>query len=95
MIGCAGLRQAGHPPGEAEIGIELHPDHWGFGYALEALSRLVEFARDDLALTRLSALTTPTNRRAHRLLQRLGFSPVSPLHPEARFELGLAAARSR
>ena len=27
VIGCAGLRQAGYPLGEAEVGIELDPDH--------------------------------------------------------------------
>ena len=90
VIGCAGLRQAGYPPGEAEVGIELHPDHWGSGYAREALSRLVDFARDDLTLTQISAFTAPTNRRAHNLLQRMGFSPASSLHHEIRFQLELA-----
>jgi len=33
VIGCAGLRQAGYPPGEAEVGIELDPEYWGAGYA--------------------------------------------------------------
>jgi len=88
VIGCGGLRQAGYPPGEAEIGIEVHPDYWGFGYAREALSRLIDFARDDLSLSQLSALTTPTNRRAHSLLQNMGFSSR---HRNGRFRLALAA----
>ena len=89
----AGVRiQAGHPPGEAEVGVELNPEYWGAGYAREVLSRLIEFARDDLELNQLSALTAPTNRRAHDLLRRLGFSAVpSPRH-EGRFQLALAAA---
>ena len=29
VIGCAGLRQTGYPPGEAEVGIELDPEYLG------------------------------------------------------------------
>jgi [ribosomal protein S5]-alanine N-acetyltransferase len=50
VIGCAGLRQAGYPPGEAEVGIELDPEYWGAGYAREVLSALVEFADPKWAL---------------------------------------------
>ena len=88
-IGCAGLRQIGHPPGEAEVGVELHPDHWGRGYAREVLSALIEFARDEVGVARLCAMTTPTNERAHRLMQHLGFVPAPSHGEEVRFELAL------
>lgn len=92
VIGCAGVRQAGCRSGEAEVGIELNPDHWGAGYAREALSALIEFAQKDRGLGKLSALTTPTNLRAHRLFQSLGFSVTQPLGRGTRFTLSLAAA---
>jgi [ribosomal protein S5]-alanine N-acetyltransferase len=92
VIGCAGLRQAGYPPREAEVGIELDPEYWGAGYAREALSALIEFARSQVGAQRLYALTTPTNVRAHRLLQAMGFSRTPPCGQEVRFELRLAAA---
>ena len=92
VIGCAGLRQAGYPPREAEVGIELDPEYWGAGYAREALASLIEFARSNVGCTRLWALTTPTNVRAHRLVQGLGFSVAPSGAREARFELTLVAA---
>ncbi|MEE2664172.1 MAG: GNAT family N-acetyltransferase [Myxococcota bacterium] len=91
VIGCAGVRQAGCPSGEAEVGVELNPDHWGAGYAREALLELIEFARKDLGLRKLSALTTPANLRAHRLLQSLGFSATQPLDENACFTLSVGA----
>ena len=92
VIGCAGLRQAGYPPGEAEVGIELDPEYWGAGYAREVLSALIEFARLQVGAQRLYALTTPTNVRAHRLVQGMGFSRIPLCGREVRFELRLAAA---
>ena len=92
VIGCAGLRQAGYPAREAEVGIELDPEYWGAGYAREVLSGLIEFARSQVGAQRLYALTTPTNVRAHRLLQGMGFSRTPPCGQEVRFELRLAAA---
>ena len=92
IIGCAGLRQAGYPPREAEVGMELDPEYWGAGFAREALAALIEFARSKVGVRRLWALTTPTNVRAHRLVQGMGFSVAPSGAQEARFELTLAAA---
>lgn len=88
-IGCAGLRQADHPFGEAEVGIELCPDYWGHGYAREALSALRDFAQDTLALQQLYALTTPNNQRAHRLFESAGFSQTEQCKKRACFSLRL------
>src|SRR5262245_14851590 len=92
VLGSVGLRQAGYPAGEAELGVELNPLHWGGGFASEALSELIRFARRDLSLRRLWASTSPGNRRALRLLERLGFSPEPHSGPPARFKLTLTAA---
>ena len=92
VIGCAGLRQAGYPSGRAEVGIELDPDHWGVGHAREALSALIEFARGEVGVVQLFALTTPTNVRARRLFQSMGFVPATPRDQELRFQLTLATA---
>jgi ribosomal-protein-alanine N-acetyltransferase len=75
VVGCTGLRQAGYPSGEAEVGIELSPLHWGTGYASESLAELIRFGRHELGLARFWAITSPANHRAHRLLERMGFSP--------------------
>lgn len=75
-IGCAGLRRSGFPRGRAEIGIELAPDHWGVGYATEALSALIAFGVEHLAVEHLSAETRATNAAAVRLLHALHFTRV-------------------
>lgn len=91
-IGCVGLRQAGYPCGEAEVGVEFNPLHWGAGYAHEALSTLIGFAQHQLGIHQLWASTTLGNQRAHRLLRNLGFSPEPPVGAALRFGLRLAAA---
>jgi len=86
VIGCAGVREAG------DLGIELDPRHWGEGYAREALTALIAFARDELGVARLTASTTATNVRAHRLVERLGFARATSPDEEVRFELALDSA---
>ncbi len=56
-----------------EIGYILHPDHWGKGYAREALQAVIAhlFAAHDLA--RITADIDPRNLVSIGLLLRLGF----------------------
>jgi len=83
VIGCAGVREAG------DLGIELDPRHWGKGYAREALTALIAFARDELGIARLTASTAATNARAHRLVEALGFHPLPADGPEVLFQLNM------
>jgi RimJ/RimL family protein N-acetyltransferase len=66
-IGKAG---AWAPP---EVGFILHPDHWGRGYAFEAMSALIPilFACHDVPA--LTAEADPRNAASLALLARLGF----------------------
>lgn len=56
-----------------DIGYILHPDTWGQGYAVEALSAVIAhvFARPDV--NRLTADVDPRNEASLRLLAKLGF----------------------
>ncbi len=67
VIGKAG---SWAPP---EVGFILHPDHWGQGYAREAMKALIPvlFARHDIAA--LTADVDPRNAASIALLDRLGF----------------------
>jgi RimJ/RimL family protein N-acetyltransferase len=56
-----------------ELGYALGADHWGQGYAGEALRRVLDFAFDDLDLARIEADVDPRNDASIRLLERLGF----------------------
>jgi RimJ/RimL family protein N-acetyltransferase len=57
----------------AEVGFILHPDHWGRGFAFEALAAALPHAFATLALDRVEADVDPRNARSLGLLARLGF----------------------
>jgi len=72
-IGICGLLkrdQLDHP----DIGFSLLPDYWSQGYAMEAASAVMQYARESLGLGRILAITSPHNERSGRLLARLGFT---------------------
>ncbi len=57
LIGKAGLWRF------PEIGFILHPDHWGHGYAAEALSLVLDRAFDAHKLPKVDADVDPRNDR--------------------------------
>ncbi len=57
---------------DVDIGFALHPDSWGQGYAREAAQACVDYARDQISLDRLVAITLPTNQSSIKLLRALG-----------------------
>jgi [ribosomal protein S5]-alanine N-acetyltransferase len=72
LIGSCGIRMAtAHAP-EAELGYELHPDHWGQGYATEAARHMLAFAFQTLHLQRVWAQCVAENTASMRVLERLG-----------------------
>lgn len=58
---------------EAEIGYWLAEEFWGQGFASEAVARLLAFAFDDLALTRITAGAFKENPASLAVQQKLGF----------------------
>lgn len=68
VIGKAGAWQL------PEIGILLHPDHWGKGLAFEALEAVISAIGAEFpTLPQLTAEVDPRNAASLRLLTRLGF----------------------
>ena len=57
-----------------EVGYVIGRAHWGQGLAREAVSRLTDFAFDELHLHRLEADVDPRNVRSIALLERLGWT---------------------
>jgi len=57
----------------AEVGYTLAAEHWGKGYAVEALEALVEYLFDDLAVTRVFGMLHPDNPASAMVLERTGF----------------------
>lgn len=57
---------------DVDIGFAFMPQHTRKGYAYEAASAVLTYARTTLNLTRIVAITAPTNQRSITLLERLG-----------------------
>lgn len=56
----------------AEVGYNLHPDHWHRGYAVEAVDAFVTHLFDDRGVTRVFATLHPDNRASAQVLERVG-----------------------
>ncbi len=70
LIGKAGLFRF------PEIGFIMHPDHWGCGFAAEALAPVIDRGFAVHRLERIVADVDPRNAASLRLLARLGFQEV-------------------
>lgn len=79
-IGNVGLRLAEPGATTAELGYELHPDHWGHGYATEACREMLRFGFEELRLRGADASVHADNRGSIRVLEKLGFyaCPTAP-----------------
>ena len=64
---------------EPDIGFALLPEFCSRGYAYEAASAVMEYVRDDLALTRVVAVVSPENVASIGLLEKLGLQYESML----------------
>jgi RimJ/RimL family protein N-acetyltransferase len=71
LIGDCGLKTE-EDGQQAEIGFTLSREHQGKGYAFEAVSRLLDYAFDELGLHRIVAIADQENARSVALLERLG-----------------------
>jgi ribosomal-protein-alanine N-acetyltransferase len=71
-IGICGLLKRESLP-DPDIGFAFLRAHWSRGYAFEAASAVLDYARDVLRLPRLLAITNPQNTSSRRLLERLRF----------------------
>ena len=71
LLGSTGL--AFETPFRAETGYVLAKDAWGFGYATEALARVVALAAE-VGLRRLHAKCHPEHHASQRILEKCGFA---------------------
>lgn len=70
-IGMCGLIKR---PGleDVDIGFAFRPAFWSKGYAYEAASAVMQYARSALGLRRIVAITAPENESSIKLLKKLG-----------------------
>ena len=78
-----------------EIGWRLIPEVWNQGYATEAASACLEYAKTTLGMKELYSFTSLPNKRSERVMQKIGMVKnkefnhplVSPDHPLRRHVL--------
>jgi [ribosomal protein S5]-alanine N-acetyltransferase len=63
-----GVRSAEHRQGD--LGYAVHPDHWGKGFATEALRRILEFGFENLSLERIWATADVRNVASWRVMEK-------------------------
>jgi RimJ/RimL family protein N-acetyltransferase len=72
LIGNVGLRQATPGAQVAELGYELSPAHWGYGYATEAARAMLGMGFTTRSLHRIHAYCIAENMASVRVLEKLG-----------------------
>ena len=74
-IGYCGV-YPGHAPGEGTLGYYLAREYWGRGLATEAARAFVDFAFDELGLSRIVSSVEIGNNVSKHILDKLGFRLV-------------------
>ncbi|MCS0670162.1 GNAT family N-acetyltransferase [Cytobacillus firmus] len=73
IIGTVGFNALSHKHKRAEIGYEIHPEHWRKGYTFEAVSKVIQYGFEELDLTRIGAVVFMDNEASNKLLTKAGF----------------------
>ncbi|EMR05586.1 Putative ribosomal N-acetyltransferase YdaF [Bhargavaea cecembensis DSE10] len=73
IIGTIGFNAWSPKHKRAEIGYEIHPEHWRKGYAFEAVSEVIRYGFDEFGLTRIGAVVFMDNEASNQLLAKAGF----------------------
>jgi aminoglycoside 6'-N-acetyltransferase len=85
MVGEVDLRLSSLEHRHAELGVILHPDVQGQGFAAEAASALLDLAFDRMGLHRVTAQTNARNTASIRALRKLGMSQEGHLRQCVHF----------
>lgn len=70
-----------------DLGFGILPAYEGKGYVREGSEITLEFAKKELKMDTILAITNPTNKRSQNLLERLGFSVVPKTNYDAEGEV--------
>lgn len=69
----------------AEIGYNLHPDHWGKGIITEAIETVLQYGFENMNLHSIEARTHPGNTGSTRSLEKNGFVKEGQLREDFYF----------
>ncbi|MEO4054679.1 GNAT family protein [Solibacillus sp. CAU 1738] len=73
IIGTIGFNNWTSKHKRAEIGYEIHPDHWKKGYASEAVKKVLSYGFNEMELSRIGAIVFTENDASNKLLSKIGF----------------------
>ncbi|MBS4190810.1 GNAT family N-acetyltransferase [Bacillus sp. FJAT-49705] len=73
FIGTCGFHAIEEEHWKAEIGYELHPDHWGQGTMTEVIGAVIQYGFNEMKLNRIEAFYDPQNISSGRVLEKNGF----------------------
>lgn len=73
IIGTIGFNVWSPKHKRAEIGYEIHPEHWRKCYTFEAVSKVIQYGFDEFGLTRIGAVVFIDNEASIKLLTKAGF----------------------
>lgn len=79
LIGMAGFNSWNRQNHCADMGYDLAQAYWGWGLIPEALSVIVDFGFQQMALNRIEAEVMVDNRQSARVLEKLGFTKEGTL----------------
>jgi ribosomal-protein-alanine N-acetyltransferase len=73
FLGTAGFHKLSSEARRGEIGGELLKTKWGAGIGQEALFGLNQFAFNNLGLNRITAMISPKNVAAQKIVEKMGY----------------------
>lgn len=71
-IGLFGLKLSNNKYKRGEVWYKIHPNHWGKGFATEALNRVLDFGFKECNLHRIQAGCAVENIGSIRVLEKVG-----------------------
>ena len=80
MIGTCGFTSFDLENDGAELGYVISPDHWGEGYATEALSKVMSFGFSVLGLNRMYVRILSGNEASERVARKCGMRHEATLY---------------
>jgi RimJ/RimL family protein N-acetyltransferase len=86
LIGNCGVRMDKADDVEANIGYELDPKHWNYGYATEAAHAIVDFGFRHFGVHRIWADLVADNVGSAHVLEKLGMKLEGRLREKAFFK---------
>jgi RimJ/RimL family protein N-acetyltransferase len=69
---------------DPEVGWAVDPEWWGRGIATEMGAAFVAWAFGDLGFRRVVSITTRANVASLRVMEKLGFTPLTTVHDDVR-----------